>query len=78
MRALAKTICAQHLPNKSQRSAQGDIYFSLMKLMLLLLFTAFLFLPFYHVVPLSFQSTVARPEIATGEFTWINYLNIFN
>lgn len=78
MRALAKVKCEQHSPNQSQRSAQGDIYFSLMKLMLLLLFALFLFLPFYHVVLLSFQSTVARPEIATGDFTWINYLNIFN
>lgn len=65
------------LSTLNAQSRQGDIYFSLLKLMLLLLFAVFVFLPFYHVVVLSFQSTLSRPDIASGEFSWVNYQNIF-
>lgn len=58
------------------RSMQGDVCFSSLKVILLLVFTVFLLLPFHHVVLLSFQSTVPRPDVAMGEFSWINYLNI--
>lgn len=78
MTTLSKPADVESAASQMGRSAQGEVYFSLMKLMLLLLFAVFLFLPFYHVVLLSFQSTVERSEIVTGEFTWINYFNIFN
>ena len=43
----------------------------------LLVFALFIFLPFHPVITLSFQSTIDRPEVATGQFTFINYLQIF-
>lgn len=78
MRAVTESAASALSRTHVNRTASKDVYFSLMKLMLLLLFSVFLFLPFYHVVLLSFQSTISRPEIATGDFTWINYLNIFD
>ncbi len=42
------------------------------------LYIAFLSLPFFPLVYLSFQSTLSRPSIPAGQFTWINYWNVFN
>ncbi|MFT4725758.1 MAG: glycerol transport system permease protein [Granulosicoccus sp.] len=49
-----------------------------LKYLALLLFALFIFLPFHPVVTLSFQSTIDRPDIAAGQFTLVNYLQIFD
>ena len=41
------------------------------------LFFLFLLLPFFHVIVLSFQSTLHRPDIAIGEFSLLNYAKVF-
>ncbi|MFT5897284.1 MAG: glycerol transport system permease protein, partial [bacterium] len=48
-----------------------------LKYLALLIFALFIFLPFHPVVTLSFQSTIDRPDIAAGQFTLVNYLQIF-
>lgn len=59
------------------RGNATDIKIKILKCLALLAFAFLIFLPFYPVVMLSFQSTIERPEAGVGQFTLINYLQIF-
>jgi glycerol transport system permease protein len=50
---------------------------TVIKYLALLIFALFIFLPFHPVLTLSFQSTIERPDIAADQFTFVNYLQIF-
>jgi glycerol transport system permease protein len=54
----------------------SSLAFTILKYSALLVFALFIFLPFHPVVTLGFQSTIERPEIAAGQFTFINYWQI--
>jgi glycerol transport system permease protein len=53
-----------------------DLLFAIIKYTSLLIFALFILLPFYPVLWLSFQSTIDRPEINSGQFTLFNYAQI--
>lgn len=58
-------------------SKGADFHIIIFKCLALLAFACLIFLPFYPVVVLSFQSTIERPELAAGQWTLINYFQIF-
>ena len=55
----------------------SSVAITALKYSALFIFALFIFLPFHPVLTLSFQSTIERPEIAAGQFTLVNYLQIF-
>lgn len=62
---------------RSLNNNSGDRIVPLLKVVALILFFSFLLLPFVFVFVVSFHSTIARPEIPSDSFTWINYLGVF-
>ncbi|MFK7892166.1 MAG: carbohydrate ABC transporter permease [Granulosicoccus sp.] len=48
----------------------------LVKWLVLASFAIYILLPFYHVINLSFQSTIDRPEAPIGQYSLINYQQI--
>jgi len=65
--------------SNDMQTNSGSPYFkkSHLKGLLIAPYLVFLILPLVQVIYLSFQSTLPRETIAAGDFTWINYLNIF-
>lgn len=49
----------------------------LYRFVLVTLFLAFIILPFIQVIDVSFHATLAHPGIRPGDFSWINYQNIW-
>ncbi len=49
----------------------------LVRFIVVVLFLAFIILPFIHVINVSFHATLAHPRIQVGEISWINYQNIW-
>lgn len=52
-------------------------YRTIVKALSLALFLVFIFMPLVQVVLLSFISTIPREGYVEGQFTWVNYLNIW-
>lgn len=67
-------IPAYRAPREHNNSG---LLITVIKYLALLIFALFIFLPFHPVLTLSFQSTIERPDIAAGQFTFVNYLQIF-